>query len=73
MLGKTDFRQKSLNKAVHLVLVGGADDVATPPQVLQQLADLSEANAPIILDEIGHVPSVENPALFSKILLSNMC
>lgn len=73
MLGKTDFRQKSLNKAVQLVLVGGADDVATPPQALQQLADLSEANAPIILDEIGHVPSVENPALFSKILLSNMC
>ncbi|UUM31985.1 alpha/beta hydrolase [Vibrio japonicus] len=72
MLGQTDFRQKPLNKEVQLVLVGGSDDVATPPQSLQQLADLSNADAPIILDGIGHVPSVEDPVLFSKILLTNM-
>nr|WP_319552218.1 alpha/beta fold hydrolase [uncultured Vibrio sp.] len=72
MLGQTDFRHQKLNNDVQLVLVGGSDDVATPPHSLQQIADLNNASAPVILDGIGHVPSVEDPALFSDVILSHM-
>jgi len=72
MLGRVDFREKLQNHSTPLVLVGGTDDVATPPESLQALAEFSGASAPIILERIGHVPSVECPEKFSQMLIDNL-
>ncbi|MGR2739971.1 alpha/beta fold hydrolase [Billgrantia sp. Q4P2] len=74
MLGRTDFRGKLKgplaqhpNVSVHLL--GGSDDVATPPETLQALA-AECGGAPLeILEGFAHVPSVEGPAAMAKRLL----
>lgn len=69
MLGRVDFREKLGQHRVPLRLIGGSDDVATPPHTLRALADVSSAAEPVILEQIGHVPSVECADTFSQILL----
>lgn len=69
MLGRVDFRDQLGQHRVPLRLLGGSDDVATPPDTLRALADVSGAAEPVILEQIGHVPSVECPDVFSQILL----
>ncbi|MTI97438.1 MAG: alpha/beta fold hydrolase [Marinobacter adhaerens] len=69
MLGRVDFREQLGQHQVPLRLLGGSDDVATPPDTLRALADVSGAAEPVILEQIGHVPSVECPDAFSQILL----
>src|SRR5690554_2561732 len=71
MLGKADFRKTLGNAPVPVLLIGGSDDVATPPESLQALADASGSPAPVILDDAGHVPSVERPQDLTRLLLEN--
>lgn len=68
MLGRVDFREKLRENRLPLQLIGGSDDVATPPETLRALADASGLANPIILDQVGHVPSVECPHTLSQIL-----
>lgn len=50
-------------RGVHLL--GGADDLSTPPQTLVALAT-KLSGAPLeILEHVGHVPSVEAPQVFA--------
>ncbi len=72
MLGRVDFREKLSEHSVPLRLMGGSDDIATPPETLKALAQCSGAPDPVILEQIGHVPSVECPEKFSQMLLSNL-
>lgn len=44
-----------------LYLLGGRDDLSTPPETLQTLADHLGEPLLEILDDVGHVPSVEQP------------
>ncbi|MGQ4878048.1 alpha/beta fold hydrolase [Billgrantia sp. LNSP4103-1] len=74
MLGRTDFRGKlkaslTQHAGVGVHLLGGSEDVATPPETLQALAN--ECNgAPLeILEGFAHVPSVEDPGAMAKRLL----
>lgn len=70
MLGRCDFRDALKDRGVPVQLIGGADDVATPPATLQALADALGASAPTILTGIGHVPSVECPDQMATLLLN---
>ncbi|GAA0847435.1 3-oxoadipate enol-lactonase [Marinobacter szutsaonensis] len=72
MLGKADFREKLRGRDLPLLLIGGADDLATPPESLKALAQFSGSPDPVILDGIGHVPSVECPGSFSEILINHL-
>lgn len=70
MLGRTDFTGKLSGKQVKTRLLGGGEDLATPPESLETLAGECD-NAPLtILDGVGHVPSVEAPELFAELLLA---
>ncbi len=40
-------------------IMGIADDLAKPPESLKALAQFSGSPDPVILEGIGHVPSVE--------------
>lgn len=72
MLGEADFRAQLQGHGVPLLLVGGSDDVATPPESLRALAQCSGAGEPVILEHIGHVPSVECPAVFAELLVKRV-
>ncbi|GGX99605.1 3-oxoadipate enol-lactonase [Litchfieldella qijiaojingensis] len=66
MLGRTDFRSKLKGHGVEVHLLGGSDDVATPPETLQTLA-AECGGAPLeILEGFAHVPSVEDPEAMAK-------
>jgi 3-oxoadipate enol-lactonase len=73
MLGRCDFRDKLQGHNVPLLLVGGSDDLATPPASLKALAQFCGIAELVILANVGHVPSVECPGQFSELLLKNMC
>ena len=72
MLGRLDFRDQLAGRNVTLFLIGGSDDVATPPETLQALAQCSGGAEPLILDHVGHVPSVECPDTLSQVLFENL-
>lgn len=72
MLGNVDFREQLQATDVPLQLIGGSDDVATPPETLKALANVIGAADPVILEHVGHVPSVERPDVFSQMLLGNL-
>jgi len=72
MLGTADFREKLHGHKVPLLLIGGSEDLATPPESLKALAQFSGASDPVILDGIGHVPSVECPQTLASQLLQSL-
>lgn len=72
MLGKADFREQLRGRDVPLMLIGGSEDLATPPASLQVLAQVSDSADPVILDDIGHVPSVECPLRMSELVLNRL-
>ncbi|MFC3294232.1 alpha/beta fold hydrolase, partial [Modicisalibacter luteus] len=69
MLGRTDFSGKLADHDVPVQLLGGSEDMATPPATLETLAGEC-SDAPLeILGTVGHVPSVECPGAFAQRLL----
>lgn len=73
MLGSHAFSGRLAAAAgVRVRLLGGSEDLATPPATLEALA-AECGGAPLeILDGVGHVPSVEVPALFAGRLLATL-
>ncbi|WP_253448488.1 alpha/beta fold hydrolase [Halomonas sp. Y3] len=72
MLGSHAFTGKLSGKGVKVQLLGGSEDLATPPATLEALAAELD-DAPLeILEGVGHVPSVEVPGLFAEKLLAVM-
>ena len=70
MLGRDTFTGKLSGKRTNVQLFGGSEDMATPPATLEALAaELDEAPLEIF-DGVGHVPSVEDPALIAQKLLA---
>jgi 3-oxoadipate enol-lactonase / 4-carboxymuconolactone decarboxylase len=72
MLGSHAFTGKLSGKPVTVQLMGGSEDLATPPATLEALAAELDGAALEILEGVGHVPSVEVPALFAEKLLAVM-
>lgn len=61
MIGRTQFNHELISDSLHVCLIGGADDIATPPELMVHLADQLGTALPIIIDKTGHVPSIESP------------
>ena len=72
MLGSADFSKKLRGQNGPILLLGGAEDVATPPDTLRQLGQCAGTSNVVILEKIGHVPSVECPKQFSQILIEEL-
>lgn len=70
MLGRADFRGELPRGTCDIKLIGGSDDLATPPTSLEALrAELG--GLPItIMPGVGHVPSIEQPQAFLAALLA---
>lgn len=69
MLGRTDFTGKLAGHDVPVHLLGGSEDMATPPATLEVLAKECGEAPLVILADIAHVPSVECPDDFVQRLL----
>ncbi|QEM82936.1 alpha/beta fold hydrolase [Halomonas binhaiensis] len=72
MLGSHSFVGKlaTASEQVKVHLFGGSEDLATPPEALETLSAECAGAAVEILEGVGHVPSVEVPALFAEKLLA---
>ncbi|MGO1429744.1 MAG: alpha/beta fold hydrolase [Halomonas sp.] len=70
MLGRDTFTGKLAAKSAKVQLFGGSDDMATPPATLEALAAVLDGAPLEVFNGIGHVPSVEAPALFAQKLLA---
>lgn len=70
MLGRDTFTGKLAAKKVKVQLFGGSEDMATPPTTLEALAEELDGAPLEVFDGVGHVPSVEAPALFAQKLLA---
>jgi len=69
MLAVTDLRQ--IRRArVPVALLVGSEDVATPPELMQALSQQLNTKAPVVLRQVGHIPSVEAPESLAKLILS---
>ncbi|GED22344.1 alpha/beta fold hydrolase [Halomonas halmophila] len=66
MLGCSNFNGKLAGKNVKVQLLGGSEDLATPPASLEALAAELDAAPLDILEGVGHVPSVEMPEAFFR-------
>ncbi|WP_447530377.1 alpha/beta fold hydrolase [Vreelandella sp. TE19] len=72
MLGRDTFTGRLAGKRANVHLLGGSEDLATPPATLEALSK-ELGGAPLeVFDGVGHVPSVEAPARFAETLLSVM-
>ena len=72
MLGRDTFDGRLAGKGVKVRLLGGSEDMATPPATLEALATELDGAPLEILEGVGHVPSVEVPGLFAERLLAVM-
>ncbi|WP_447045900.1 alpha/beta fold hydrolase [Vreelandella sp. H-I2] len=74
MLGRDTFTGKLSGKhvpnKVRIQLFGGSEDMATPPATLEALAVELDGVPLEVFDGVGHVPSVEVPALFAQKILA---
>lgn len=72
MLGRDTLTGILSGKRTNVQLFGGSEDMATPPATLEALAAELDGAPLEIFDGVGHVPSVEDPALFAQKLLAVM-
>lgn len=72
MLGRDTFTGKLAAKQAKVQLFGGSEDLATPPATLEALAAELDGAPLEVFNGVGHVPSVEAPALFAQKLLAVM-
>lgn len=63
-----DLTETTRHIRVPTLVIGGAVDGSTPPDVVRGLADLVPGAKCTILDGLGHLPCVENPDLYARIL-----
>ncbi|KAA0015945.1 alpha/beta fold hydrolase [Salinicola corii] len=71
-VGRLGANAGEATRAVPLTLIGGSEDGATPPSTLAALAEECGAEAPTILEGVGHVPSLEAPARLVELLLARL-
>ncbi|BFM49862.1 alpha/beta fold hydrolase [Marinomonas sp. THO17] len=60
----------SYKKDLPIQLLGGTKDIATTPELMQILANLLELENVILLEEVGHVPSIESPEKLGNAIVS---
>ncbi|MBZ5487542.1 alpha/beta fold hydrolase [Halomonas aquamarina] len=69
MLGRDTFTGQLAGKGVKVQLLGGSDDLATPPATLEALAEELDGAPLEVFEGVGHVPSVEAPARLAENVL----
>lgn len=69
-LRDTDLTGALAQTLLPVLVVAGADDLATPPSLVEATAKTIPGAAYELLDQVGHLPSLEAPARFSQLTLA---
>ncbi|GAA3876942.1 3-oxoadipate enol-lactonase [Celeribacter arenosi] len=64
----TDITERMQDITQPALVIGGAYDLATPPNVVRALAEILPASDLIIFETTGHLPAVEAPEAFTAAL-----
>ena len=69
MLGRCNFTEAFKGKSLPPIkVIAGTDDVATPPSSLEALSSALGVAAPLVWENVGHVPAVECPERLVEVL-----
>ncbi len=63
-----DLNDRLAELAMRTLVIGGSDDLSTPPPVVRQLAKSLEGARLEIIDDAGHLPMVDAPGRFTELL-----
>ena len=70
MLGRCNFTEVFKGKRLPPIkVIAGTDDVATPPSSLEALSSALGVAAPLVWENVGHVPAVECPGKLVEVLI----
>ena len=67
-----DLTKSSSALKLPVLCIAGADDLATPPQMVQALSDLIEGAVYHEIPQCGHLPSVEQPDVCAALIITFM-
>jgi len=67
-LAAHDVRHRLAEVTVPLLAVAGAADVATPVETLMEMAEAAPGAELVVVDGVGHLPTVEDPARIAALL-----
>lgn len=64
----TDFYQTTATLTLPTLVIAGADDGSTPPDLVRETAELIRGHDWALMRGVGHLPMVEKPAEFTALL-----
>ncbi|MDH3760642.1 MAG: 3-oxoadipate enol-lactonase [Gammaproteobacteria bacterium] len=67
-IAATDFSQSSAGLDLPTLAIAGSEDGSTPPEVVRATAELISGSRYVQIDNAGHLPCVEQPAEYARIL-----
>lgn len=67
-IGASDFTQSTAEIKLPTMLIAGSEDGSTPPDLMRGTADLIVGSRFELIDNAGHLPCVEQPEQFARLL-----
>ena len=71
-ISETDLTSFTSNLRQPTLVLGGSDDISTPPKLVEETARMINLSEFRIIKNSGHLPCVDNPEVFVS-LLNNFC
>lgn len=71
-IAASDFTKSTAELTLPSLLIAGEEDGSTPPQLVRDTADLIEGSRFHLINNAAHVPCVEHPELYARLLTDFM-
>lgn len=71
-LSRFDVRDRLGTVSVPVLAVAGSEDVATPPALLEEIAQRIPGTRLVVLDGVAHLPPAEAPSVVVKLLAQHL-
>lgn len=68
-IADTDFHSATAELTLHTLAIAGSEDGATPPDLVRETADLIKGSRFHLIRGAGHLPCVENPEEYTRVLV----
>ncbi|MGI9395806.1 MAG: 3-oxoadipate enol-lactonase [Boseongicola sp.] len=65
----TDFYSTTADLTLHTLAIAGSEDGATPPDLVRETAELIKGSRFHLIRGAGHLPCVENPEEYTRVLV----
>ncbi len=71
-LAAEDLRPRLSELGLRPLVVGGSEDLSTPPPLVRELAEALPSARLEVIDDAGHLPMVDAPARFAELLEAHL-